>query len=387
MSTTEQRVNLLYKERNIVADTDTDRKVFEEPRESHRIIYDFQIYSNTIPVMNPLDPGFSDPDLTISGSVQVRKLVTLAPITGAPNAYFSADLRDCIARNYGTDGQYNYLLFENDGVTPVPFGAGGWEVDHYAGILRFYKESTIPPGITAGFPPKISFFKYVGTKGVSSIASHSSLADLNVDDHIQYALLAGRSGGQNAIGGTDANDNLVLESTSDVTKGHVEISETTDSAGPSSGALQVVGGMSVAKKLYVNDTLEIGLNRVVSGSHTFVTTATEDIFEIEFIDGTDRSILAEIELKYLPSGSLAGTPFTMYIATLQINFINSSNSTTHLELFQKVGDSIFSVSDGAGTLKSIISCTGTIGSIVSGKISLTCHDDIATNVLVSSQFV
>lgn len=38
--------------------------------------------------------------------------------------------------------------------------------------------------------------------------SHASLQSLSVDDHTQYLLLAGRSGGQTANGGTAASDNL-----------------------------------------------------------------------------------------------------------------------------------------------------------------------------------
>ena len=51
--------------------------------------------------------------------------------------------------------------------------------------------------------------------------SHSNLSDLGNDDHAQYLLLAGRTTGQDIIGGTDAGDNLTLESTSNATKGSI----------------------------------------------------------------------------------------------------------------------------------------------------------------------
>lgn len=50
---------------------------------------------------------------------------------------------------------------------------------------------------------------------------HGSLTGLMDDDHTQYLLLAGRSGGQSIIGGTDAGNDLSLQSTSNVTKGSV----------------------------------------------------------------------------------------------------------------------------------------------------------------------
>lgn len=61
---------------------------------------------------------------------------------------------------------------------------------------------------------------------IDSISDHGNLSGLSDDDHTQYALLAGRSGGQTLIGGTDPSDDLVLQSTSDASQGNV----TVDSA-------------------------------------------------------------------------------------------------------------------------------------------------------------
>ncbi len=54
---------------------------------------------------------------------------------------------------------------------------------------------------------------------------HATLANLSADSHTQYALLAGRSGGQTMVGGTAASNNLTLSSTSNGTKGNVVISD------------------------------------------------------------------------------------------------------------------------------------------------------------------
>lgn len=50
---------------------------------------------------------------------------------------------------------------------------------------------------------------------------HGGLLDLTADDHTQYALLAGRAGGQHLKGGTASGDDLTLESTNNATKGNV----------------------------------------------------------------------------------------------------------------------------------------------------------------------
>jgi hypothetical protein len=52
---------------------------------------------------------------------------------------------------------------------------------------------------------------------------HGALGGLSDDDHSQYALLAGRSGGQTLQGGTASGDDLTLESTSNATKGTIII--------------------------------------------------------------------------------------------------------------------------------------------------------------------
>jgi len=53
--------------------------------------------------------------------------------------------------------------------------------------------------------------------------SHPSLSNLTIGDagHTQFAMLAGRSGGQSIIGGTGASENLTLTSTSNATKGNI----------------------------------------------------------------------------------------------------------------------------------------------------------------------
>jgi hypothetical protein len=78
---------------------------------------------------------------------------------------------------------------------------------------------------------------------------HGTIAGLLDDDHTQYALLAGRSGGQTLIGGTDANDNLVLDSTSDGTKGTINFLSSLSPG--SDNALDLGSGASRLRDLYM----------------------------------------------------------------------------------------------------------------------------------------
>ncbi|MCP4377717.1 MAG: hypothetical protein GY794_16265 [bacterium] len=65
----------------------------------------------------------------------------------------------------------------------------------------------------------------LGGAGGGGVTDHGALTGLVPDDdHTQYALKAGRSGGQLLFGGTDPGDSLVLSSTSDATKGNIVLS-------------------------------------------------------------------------------------------------------------------------------------------------------------------
>ncbi|MDW8348098.1 MAG: hypothetical protein RML94_14140 [Bacteroidia bacterium] len=56
---------------------------------------------------------------------------------------------------------------------------------------------------------------------IPSGINHGALSGLSSDDHAQYALLAGRAGGQVLNGGSAASNNLTLSSTSNATKGRI----------------------------------------------------------------------------------------------------------------------------------------------------------------------
>jgi len=58
---------------------------------------------------------------------------------------------------------------------------------------------------------------------VGTLMDHGQLSGLGDDDHPQYGLLAGRSGGQTFIGGTGSGQGLSLSSTSHATKGLITL--------------------------------------------------------------------------------------------------------------------------------------------------------------------
>lgn len=76
-------------------------------------------------------------------------------------------------------------------------------------------------GLFSGTSP-ITFSTTTGAIGITQSAiDHGSIGGLTDDDHTQYALLTGRSGGQTLFGGTASANDLTLQSTSDATKGKI----------------------------------------------------------------------------------------------------------------------------------------------------------------------
>lgn len=85
----------------------------------------------------------------------------------------------------------------------------------------------------------------------SGSLDHGTLVGRGDDDHTQYALLAGRGASQTFIGGSS---NLILQGSNvNSATGAVQVSTDVDATSASSGALQIAGGVGVAKKLYVGD--------------------------------------------------------------------------------------------------------------------------------------
>jgi hypothetical protein len=172
----EEKSSRLFKKSFGAAETLLARDFFEEPKLGNNNILPSQIWSdaNNIPYTAPtLSDGQSE------GVVKYYELLELTHISGSQDLAYSDDtLKDTIPFNY-SDGSYNYALFKNDGTTQIPFGQGDWLVDTSAGVLTFY--GTLPSGVNASSPPKISFYQYIGDKG---LVQSGATSGINVKDPV-----------------------------------------------------------------------------------------------------------------------------------------------------------------------------------------------------------
>ena len=132
---------------------------------------------------------------------------------------------------------------------------------------------------------------------VEANIDHGSVNGLGDDDHTQYALLAGRSGGQDLIGGADASDDLTLESTSNATKGTIVLKDNTEVQGnltvndiDSRTAAPLVLGKAIATKVEISDT---GVPTEVQGNLDVLEglDVTGNITVTGLVDGVDIAAL------------------------------------------------------------------------------------------------
>jgi hypothetical protein len=196
---TEEKSNLLIKKYFGKASTNNATPFFQENPiyNSRKAVFNDQIWtlSANIPATAPYGgtsdlTGTDDQSNTLDGSVVgkayssiVKKYIRiqLQEVPGSSgNAYYYPDsgnnnaslLKNAIPFDYdASGGTYEYKLYKNDD-TVINFGEGEWILDNDTGIVTFYDLAGVS-GVSSGSPPKISFFKYIGTFGGGSSGNTS----------------------------------------------------------------------------------------------------------------------------------------------------------------------------------------------------------------------
>jgi len=185
--TSAQQSSKLFKALMGVGETHpTLKEFFEEPYSGRPIVLLDQLWaeSDKIPTTAPtLGDGET------SGVVKKYARLSLSAIPGVSNAFYNANLKNCIPFNFG-DGSYNYVL-EDANNNAISFGEYNWIIDPGSGVLTFYGTGgapAVPTGKT--MPPKVTFFQYVGATGMAGL-QHTEEFDLSSTDITnRYVLLS-----------------------------------------------------------------------------------------------------------------------------------------------------------------------------------------------------
>lgn len=140
-----------------------------DPNRSVVLLTDIWTESNLIPNTAPL---------VSSGVVQIFVDLPLTWINGTVK-FSDPTFIDIIPPYFGDGSSYGFVLKTSTGVV-IPNGWQDWKVDLDCGTVCF-KDGFVSTGaiiVDAANPPKISFFKYTGNKGVFSGAGGGTVLEL-----------------------------------------------------------------------------------------------------------------------------------------------------------------------------------------------------------------
>ena len=218
-----------------------------------------------------------------------------------------------------------------------------------------------------------------GLEWSTPITDHGGLTGLLDDDHTQYALLAGRAGGQTLNGGTNANNNLTLVSTTNATKGRIQLQSNTAVND------QSFGGFEYDFSVQSNNTstwLEI-LNNGGGDKGIFFGIKSND-FELWSYQGGDIKFYVD------PSPTAGTVKFTMQktgefrIHDLNAGVVKSSatgvlsSETTNTAFNKNFGTSAGTVLEGNTTINDL-SPTTTKGDILVRNSSVLTRLPVGSN--------
>lgn len=217
---TQEKANLLFKKYLGKPSVLDDRPFFQEPNRgsvgaSFPAVLSGQIWSNNIPSVAPPElASLTESSLDDNGNVMkgsyagktsndgiikryIKIPLVLTPgsngtsyeayqsnVSSHPDGYadgitesdtgtgsYSKVTQDMIPFNFDILGSYNIQLYKSD-ETEIPFGetGGEWLPDKESGIITFYEYINVT-NVTEDNPPLISFYRYVGNKGLDNIGS------------------------------------------------------------------------------------------------------------------------------------------------------------------------------------------------------------------------
>lgn len=163
-------------------------------------------------------------------SISGLSFTTIQPDAGtSPVADTSADTltlsSSSAALTITGDSATDTVTWALDGDLTALAALSGTDNIYYRSGANTWTSVTIGTGLT--------FSGGTLSNSASGVTDHGALTGLSDDDHTQYTLLAGRSGGQTIIGGAAASNNLTLQSTSNATRGSILLSDVTRVGGSS----------------------------------------------------------------------------------------------------------------------------------------------------------
>jgi len=224
--------------------------------------------------------------------------------------------------------------------------------------------------------------------GVSA-ADHGALGGLGDDDHTQYALLAGRSGGQTLIGGESAGDTLTLQSCGDVIVNDNLVVNSGLQADIISGSILGVGSGTILN--FKAETLIASDARIGVGSINLLHSNSANIVNLEVSNlDIDAIVTSDIQADIGSINTLTVSLFQSYISSNTLFHAESGTiddlTTTNIIATGILADaaSLGTINVESGEISDLIVSSvfdayiGTVESL--GIDDLTVTNIIATNI-------
>ncbi len=146
-------------------------------------------------------------------------------------------------------------------------------------------------------------------------SSHSALTNLANDDHTQYALLVGRSGGQTLEGDTASGGNLTLSSTHHATKGKILLGSASayDQVNDRIGIGSASPGFTLDIQGSRTETFAVAITATITSS-----TATQGLVAINGSTAGSGNLQSAVTVGTVinPSASIANAYFMRHVGSM-----------------------------------------------------------------------
>jgi hypothetical protein len=228
------------------------------------------------------------------------------------------------------------------------------KVDLVNGILdlRYFTEdehiNTSAGAGSAGKPIVLDAGGHIDATMINDAdVDHGSTGGLADDDHSQYALLAGRSGGQTLKGGTASGDDLTLMSTNHATKGNIFFGASTyDEVNNRLGVGALSPGYPLVVAGVTSDTNPVlnlkGYTTGIDGARTAViryTNSTDANWANARHDAYDHSFYCNGSLVF-SANATGGIGEAWTAVTYNTGWVDFDAAWTGAQ-YKKVGDLVF----------------------------------------------
>lgn len=279
---------------------------------------------------SPVADSITD-TLTINGT---------APVTVTGNATTDtitlslADVTDCSANQFVTGSGANLsLVCAQPSASNLSNGTTG------TGAVVLQSSPTLTTPLIASFANATHDHSSTTQGG---LIDHGSLSGRSADGHSQYALLAGRSGGQTLIGGTASGDDLTLQSTSNGTKGSIFLDDAVE-------LWPNVPDFSSTAMTVVGFTQDLDLGGIAGWHSVFRAGPTVHVGQVDSFLGAVTALRGDMTILHddatsssLPFVQLFWAPVTMTTSVA----VAAPGSYALIDTFTKQGTGAITVPSG-----------------------------------------